>query len=33
MDVKVTPTVTKDTSLMSIRPERLIAAVAGKPAF
>jgi carbonic anhydrase len=32
-DVAVTPTVVKDTSLSSIRPERLIAVAAGKPAF
>jgi carbonic anhydrase len=31
--VEVTPTITKDTSLMSIRPERLIAVAAGKPGF
>jgi carbonic anhydrase len=31
--VDVAPTVAKDTSLSSIKPERLIAVAAGKPAF
>jgi carbonic anhydrase len=31
--VDVTPTMAKDTSLSAIKPERLIAAAAGKPAF
>jgi len=31
--VDVTPTVAKDTSLSAIKPERLIAVAAGKPAF
>lgn len=32
-DVEVTPTVAKGTSLSAIKPERLIAVAAGKPAF
>jgi len=31
--VTVTPTVAKDTSLSAVKPERLIAVAAGKPAF